>query len=126
MGPHCDNFTKEGLDRMKKSEMPYKDGQKYAGMNNSQVYGSNVYVYTAGNVPMTMNFYYLNPRKGVGQKPTEYVTFKCFSIKCASGYLTVLDPLDDLRRKCLLADMSAEASIKSSVTDIFDMSTGCQ
>jgi hypothetical protein len=31
-----------------------------------------------------------------------------------------------LSRKCLLADMSVEASIKSSVTDIFDMSAGCQ
>jgi hypothetical protein len=50
----------------------------------------------AGNAPMTMNFSYPNPRKGVGQKPTEYVTFKCFSIKCASGYLTILDPLDDV------------------------------
>jgi hypothetical protein len=96
MGPHRDNFTKEGLDRMQQGEMPYKDGQKYAGMNNSHVYGSNVYVYTSGNAPMTMTFSYPNPRKGVGQKTTEYITFECFSIKCASGYLTILDPLDDV------------------------------
>ena len=82
--------------RMKCGEMPYVEGEKYAGMKNSQVYGSNVYIYTTGNAPMTMTLSYPNPRKGLGQSKKEYITLKCFAIKCGDGYLTILDPLDDV------------------------------
>jgi len=96
MGQHRDNFSKVGLERMKEGGMPFIDGEQYAGLSNSQVYGSNVYIYTTGSAPMTMTFSYPNPHKGLDQKPSEYVTLKCFAIQCDNGYLTVNDPLDDV------------------------------
>jgi hypothetical protein len=96
MGQHRDNFSKVGLERMKEGGMPFIDGEQYAGLSNSQVYGSNVYIYTTGSAPMTMTFSYPNPHKGLDQKPSEYVTLKCFAIQCNNDYLTVIDPLDDL------------------------------
>jgi hypothetical protein len=96
MGRHRDNYTKAGLQRMKKGLDPGDPDATYLGVRNSQVHGTNVYVYTVGNAPMKMVFAFPNPSKGSSQNVEDYLEIDCYSIECGDGHLTVLDPMDDV------------------------------
>ena len=96
MGMHRDNYKREGLDWMKAGGLPYNENDRYAGVKNSQVHGSNVIVYTMCNSPMEMIFSHPNPEDQVTQETKKYIRHPCFSFKLADGHLSVLDPIDDV------------------------------
>jgi hypothetical protein len=94
MGEHRDAFTKVGLERMMNSEHPDVDFF-YAGCANSQVFGSNVLIWTAGS-PMTMTWSFPNPNYPPDQEAQLYLTFDGHSMPCCDGYLANIDPMDDV------------------------------
>jgi hypothetical protein len=96
MGRHRDNYTKMGLQRMKRGLDPGDPNATYLGVKNSQVHGTNVLVYTVGNAPMKMVFAFPDPSKGSSQNVSDYIEIDCYSMECGDGHLTVLDPMDDV------------------------------
>ena len=96
MRMHRDNSRKNSITRMKNGQLPYDENATYAGVKNSQKYGSNVIVYTMGNSPMSMVFAYPNPLLPVDQDTKKYIEHQCLSFPLGDGYLSILDPLDDV------------------------------
>lgn len=96
MGLHRDNFNKNSLQRMRNKELPWNEEARYAGVKNSQEYGSNVIVYTMGNSPMRMVFACPNPVMQVDQETKKYIEHPCMSFPLGDGNLSILDPLDDV------------------------------
>jgi hypothetical protein len=96
MSQHRDNISKHGLERMSGGDHPSVPKKTYSGFRNSQVNGTNVYVWTCGNAPMSFSFTYPNPKMGPNQQTNKYIEIPCFSFKCSDGYLSVMDPLDDI------------------------------
>eukprot|EP00956_Cyclotella_meneghiniana_P034374 scaffold104136_cov35-Cyclotella_meneghiniana.AAC.2 len=96
MGFHRDNSSINSVRRMRNKELPYVEDAKYAGVKNSQVYGSNVIVYSVCNDSMSMVFACPNPMHNVDQDTRKYIEHKCLSFPLGDGYLSILDGVDDL------------------------------
>lgn len=101
MGKHRDNFCKKNLEdlaELGKSAPPMNEGAKWSGVENSQMTGTSVIVYTMGNCPMKMVFSCLNPRAdgGAGQAKQYYTVCPSFTMKLSNGCICVLDVIDDL------------------------------
>lgn len=96
MGRHRDNSNTKCLQNVLLGNDPIPDNRSYSGVQNSQVTGTNVLIYTLGNAPMMMEFSYPDPNNGLGQKRCKYIRWSCKSFRCGSGCIAVLDPLDDL------------------------------
>ena len=78
MGMHRDNNTKQGLVRMQQGLPPHEDQARiYAGVPNSQVVGSCVYVYTTGNAPMKMVWSFPDISSGPDQNVKKYIEVDC-------------------------------------------------
>ena len=76
---------------------PMMKARKYSGVENSQVEATNVIGISFGNAPMMMEFSFLDPTKELEQSRDEdYIVIPCYSFPCAEGYISVLDPMDDL------------------------------
>jgi hypothetical protein len=73
MGKHRDAFTKVGLERVMNGKCPDIDFY-YSGCANSQVFGSNVLIWTAVS-PMTMTWSFPNPNYPPDQETRLYLTF---------------------------------------------------
>jgi hypothetical protein len=72
------------------------DDKKYGAMKNSQLFASNVIVYTTGNCPMTMSFWCAGrPDELTLDREFYYKTNEDFQFQCMDGWLMVLDPVDD-------------------------------
>jgi hypothetical protein len=95
---HRDNSNKGSLTLMQQGKDPMGSRQTYAGVQHSQVPGSNVYIWTYahGRRPMRIRFKVPNVHKGPSQDVKGYIDVPCFSFQCRDGYLCVLDPLDDI------------------------------
>lgn len=95
---HRDNVDKSGIALMQEGKDPMLGRKPYAGVQHSQVPGSNVYVWTYAQSgrPMKMRFKVPNVHLGPGQDVSKYIEVECFSIPCCGGYLSILDPLDDI------------------------------
>lgn len=55
-----------------------------------------VWTYAHSGRPMKMRFKVPNVHLGPGQDVSKYIEVECFSIPCCGGYLSILDPLDDI------------------------------
>jgi hypothetical protein len=98
MGEHRDNFVRQDL---KDLADPKGDGElnergTWAGVENSQVKGSAVIVYSMGNCPMKMTFSKLSARDGAYQEKSTYEIEPTFCFQFESGWICILDPIDDL------------------------------
>ena len=96
MGPHRDNnpgsVMLELVNGLKK---PGADNPRVCGSENSQVIGSSVLVFSRG-CPMTMTFRYASPGRDVTQHRKHYVTSPSFQMRMEDGWISVLDPIDDM------------------------------
>ena len=92
---HRDNFSNKDIERIMNGEKCSESGHPSAGADNSQIVGSNVLVYTEGNLPQTFTLHhpsrekYLEPREKYEVKPS-------YQFQCGRGTVSVLDPVDDL------------------------------
>jgi hypothetical protein len=98
MGEHRDNFVRQDL---KDLADPKGDGElnergTWAGVENSQVKGSAVIVYSMGNCPMRMIFSKLSARDGAYQEKSTYEIEPTFCFQFENGWICILDPIDDL------------------------------
>ena len=96
MGYHRDNFFRTDL-----KELAYESGSlgaegKWCGVENSQVRGSCVIIYSMGNCPMNMILKVLSTRGGAYQEKRDYVVAPTFTIPFEKGHICVWDGLDDL------------------------------
>ena len=65
-------------------------------MENSQVQGSCVIVYSMGNCPMRMIFRKLSARDGAYQEKSTYEFCPTFCFRFGKGWVCILDVIDDL------------------------------
>jgi hypothetical protein len=94
---HRDNNSQKDLVRIINGGTAEVPNKKYGAMKNSQIFASNVIVYTTGNRPMTMSFWYSRtPEELTLDRGIHYRTNEDFQFQCMDGWLTVLDPIDDL------------------------------
>jgi hypothetical protein len=96
MGYHRDNFFREDLKDLAKPNGRLAPGGKYCGVENSQVRGTSVIVYSMGNCPMKMIFKGLSTEGDAYQRKPEYEFIPTFTIQFGIGYICVLDGIDDL------------------------------
>ena len=96
MGDHKDNFGTSAMKRLCDGDTPYVEGATVGGCENSQVIGSSVIIYTRGNRPMNFIFKYASLGKPVTQSRSDYVTSPSYQIRMGDGWITVLDPMDDM------------------------------
>ena len=96
MGNHRDNASVSSVRRMTNGQLPFYEGARYAGVPNSQKYGSNVVVYSMCNDPMSMVFACPNPLLPVDQETKKYIEHPCLSFQLGDGYLSILDAVDDI------------------------------
>lgn len=96
MGKHRDNFSQHDVRRVVGGGDIVDDNRIVGGIKNSTVFGSCVLVYSTGNRPMKMRFWYSSkPDEVMGDKKY-FTTSARFQFACGNGWLTVLDPIDDL------------------------------
>jgi hypothetical protein len=55
---HRDNISQKDLVRIINDGVAEVEDKKHGAMKNSQLFASNVIVYTTGNHPMAMSFWY--------------------------------------------------------------------
>eukprot|EP00956_Cyclotella_meneghiniana_P015465 scaffold23749_cov72-Cyclotella_meneghiniana.AAC.2 len=96
MGDHKDNFGPSAIKRLCDGDTPYVEGATVGGCKNSQVIGSSVIIYTRGNRPMNFIFKYASLGKPVTQSRSDYITSPSYQIRMGDGWITVLDPMDDM------------------------------
>ena len=96
MGPHKDNFGGTAIKRLCDGDTPFVEGATIGGCENSQVIGSSVIIYTRGNCPMKFIFKYASLGNPVTQSRSYYVTSPSYQIRMGDGWITVMDPMDDL------------------------------
>ena len=96
MGGHKDNFGGTAMKRLCDGDTPFINGATVGGCENSQVMGSSVMTFTRGNCPMTFMFKYASLGKPVTQAKSNYVTFPSYQMRMKEGWITVMDPIDDL------------------------------
>ena len=95
MARHRDNFKSTNIAKLKKGLSPENSGT-YKGSRNSQVDTSSVIIFSKGNRPMVIRMSYGATPDHLGDKREDYVTSFAYQMTCADGWITVLDPLDDL------------------------------
>jgi hypothetical protein len=66
------------------------------GQKNSQIDGSLVLIYSKGNRPMRIVLSYDATPDHLGDKRDDYITSISYQMKCGDGWITVLDPINDL------------------------------
>eukprot|EP00956_Cyclotella_meneghiniana_P003669 scaffold4460_cov101-Cyclotella_meneghiniana.AAC.1 len=91
-----DNASVSSVRSMTNGQLPFDEGARYAGVPNSQAYGSNVVVYSMCNDPMSMVFACPNPLLPVDQETKKYIEHPCLSFPLGDGYLSILDAVDDI------------------------------
>ena len=96
MGYHKDNFGSSAIKRLCDGNAPFVDGATVGGCENSQVIGSSVIIFTRGNCPMKMVFKYASLEHPVDQARSSYVTSPSYQMRMEDGWITVMDPVDDL------------------------------
>lgn len=96
MGRHRDNFEKSDLEELAYETGTLREGGKWCGVENSQVKGSAVLVYTMGNCPMKMVFRKLSKKGGATQDKDMYEIEPRFCFRFKNGWISILDPIDDL------------------------------
>jgi hypothetical protein len=98
MGEHRDNFERTDLRDLadvKKSGVLNENGT-WSGVENSQVKGSAVIIYSMGNCPMRMVFSKLSASDGPYQQKATYEVEPSFCFQFEKGWICILDPMDDL------------------------------
>jgi hypothetical protein len=96
MGRHRDNNPGSVmLNMVNGSETPWGNNPRVGGSENSQVRGSSVMVFSRG-CPMTMTLRYALPEREVTQQSKHYITSPSFQMRMEDGWITVLDPIDDM------------------------------
>lgn len=95
MGSHRDNSSSADVKRFAEGQGLSGAGHSSGGAVNSQKVGSNVLVFTTGTAPMTFTLSF-PPRDDVLAKRKEYIVRPAFQMRCGTGTLSVLDPVDDL------------------------------
>jgi hypothetical protein len=98
MGEHRDNFERTDLRDLadgKKSGVLNENGT-WSGVENSQVKGSAVIIYSMGNCPMRMVFSKLSASDGAYQQKATYEVEPSFCFQFEKGWICILDPMDDL------------------------------
>ena len=131
MGRHRNNYTVDALKSMIDGEDPVKK-KTYLGMENSQVHGTSVVIFTLGNCPMRLIFSYPDMTKGgMKQSYSKYVTSESFKCTMAPGYITILVILDDM---CMYHEVTFEGvefddvpkEERRSGRDMVSCTGGCQ
>ena len=96
MGAHRDNNSGSTmLNLVNGMAEPWGNNQRVGGSENSQVRGSSVVVFSRGQ-PMTMTLRYATPDRDVTQQSRHYITSPSFQMRMEDGWVTVLDPIDDM------------------------------
>ena len=95
MGDHRDNYTDGNISNLISGGSPIQRKPR-KGQKNSQVDGSSVVIFSKGNRPMEIVFSYGATPDHLGDKRDDYVTSISYQMKCGDGWITVLDPIDDL------------------------------
>jgi hypothetical protein len=96
MGFHRDNFKNNVMTNLENGTVPWGDHPTVGGSGNSQIHGTSVIVFTRGNCPMKMIFKYPSLNGSATQEKKWYVTSPSFQMKMDDGWITVLDPVDDM------------------------------
>ena len=81
MGPHRDNFSRNSLKDISEGKCPFKKQTKWSGVENSQMDGSCVIIYSFGNSPMRMVFMTLGPDGNAFQEKKKYEVSPTFSFQ---------------------------------------------
>ena len=96
MGPHRDNFSRNSLKDISEGKCAFKKPKKWSGVENSQMDGSCVIIYSFGNSPMRMVFMTLGPDGDAFQEKKKYEVSPTFSFQFCEGYICILDCIDDM------------------------------
>jgi hypothetical protein len=97
MGKHRDNYDKRNLNQLLQGKDLIPKNDHWKGAKNSQVHGSNVLVYTTGNRPMIFQFSFPKSMKNLSDSRDKYVTDAKFQFELSNGWISILDPIDDIR-----------------------------
>ena len=92
---HRDNISIADINKIINGDECGENGHPSAGADNSQQIGSNVLVYTEGNVPQNFILRYPS-RDNFTEKRALNKTIPIFQFRCGRGTISVLDPVDDL------------------------------
>ena len=96
MGPHRDNYRQNVMVNLVNGvEPPWGDGATVGGSANSQARGSSVIVFTRGK-PMKITLRYVPIGGRVATETKNYTTSPSFQMRLGDGYISVLDPIDDM------------------------------
>ena len=98
IGRHRDNYNSRQMVEVikgKRSLASLVEGNHHGGDANSQVVGSNVLVYTAGDADMTFALSFPQPSDYSAHRK-EYVIHPIFCTTLGAGTLLVFSPVDDL------------------------------
>ena len=98
IGRHRDNYNSKQMVEVikgKRSLASLVEGNHHGGDANSQVVGSNVLVYTAGDADMTFALSFPQPSDYSASRE-EYVIHPIFCTTLGAGTLLVFSPVDDL------------------------------
>ena len=98
IGQHRDNYSSKQMVEVikgKRSLASLVEGNHHGGDANSQVVGSNVLVYTAGDADMTFALSFPQPSDYSANR-NEYVIHPIFCTTLGAGTLLVFSPVDDL------------------------------
>ena len=98
MGRHRDNYNSKQMRQViegKRSLASLVEGNHHGGDANSQVVGSNVLIYTAGDADMTFALSFPQPSNYSASRD-EYVIHPIFCTTLGAGTLLVFSPVDDL------------------------------
>jgi hypothetical protein len=113
-GPHRDNFVREDLKTLAEEiDGKLSDGGTWCGVQNSQVRGSAVIVYSMGNCPMKMVFSKMSASGNAGQPKQMYEVGPSFCFKLERGWVWILDCIDDL----LMLHSMVFSNIKEDIGD---------
>jgi hypothetical protein len=101
MGLHRDNFDRKHLKDLSElgvnsDNYKFGEGSTWDGVQNSQMTGSCVIVYTMGNCPMKMVFSALSANGGAYRSKQYYEVCPTFCMRLERGWICVLDSIDDL------------------------------
>ena len=98
IGRHRDNYSSQQMVDVikgKRSLASLVEGNHHGGDANSQVVGSNVLVYTAGDADMTFALSFADSSDYSANRK-EYVIHPIFCTTLGAGTLLVFSPVDDL------------------------------
>ena len=90
MGRHRDGFRSNVITNLMNGyDVPWGEQEP------KQVRGSSVVIFTRGR-PMRIILYYATIEKDLTQQTKEFISSDSFQMVMGDGYITVLDPIDDM------------------------------